>query len=221
MKNPLYTTEIYCDKMKRSLNDGNKTIDECYFAAQNGTSLYDLNCHNSNLRDEFNVYHHKKHYYPQANIALISVIILILTCFLALIFKKLRLSNLLASVVINNYFFFLNCKRFEQLNLTNRNLIYNLKLRRTISDVGLLLTIVTMILVDYLIRVQTKIETQKLDIPDEFMPTYLARTSWFVSPFGNNYGKNQLSFDWWIPICSFLPAFLIFTILFFEVELIG
>ena len=97
---------------------------------------------------------------------------------------------------------------------------------------GILLTILIMVLLDfYLIRAQTKIQTQKLDIPDNFMPTSTSRVSWIVSPFGGNYkGKNEefsgdfqkeAIFAWWIPVFSVMPASLIFVILFFEVELIG
>lgn len=60
---------------------------------------------------------------------------------------------------------------------------------------------------------------KKLDIPDHFTPTNLSRKSWFVSPFGTNIEGQE--FFWWIPLFAFLPAFLIWIILFFEVELIG
>ena len=92
-------------------------------------------------------------------------------------------------------------------------------MRRTISDVGVLCSIVIMVSVDYMVRMKTNINTQKLDIPHYLVPTNFSRTSWFVSPLGNNY-EDQI-FEWWIPLISFFPAFLIFIILFFEVELIG
>lgn len=94
-----------------------------------------------------------------------------------------------------------------------------MKLRRTLSDVGVLFSIVIMVGVDYMIRLRTDINTQKLDIPQELIPTNHTRTTWLVSPFGNCF-KDQI-FEWWIPLISFFPAFLIFIILFFEVELIG
>jgi hypothetical protein len=56
------------------------------------------------------------------------------------------------------------------------------------------------------------------------MPT--KHRSWLVSPFGNNYGKNE-NFEhmfeefYWVPIAALLPAFIIFIVLFFEVELTG
>ncbi len=62
--------------------------------------------------------------------------------------------------------------------------------------------------------------TKKLDIPIDFVPTKHERTSWFVSPVGNNYDENQ-RFVWWIPLAAMLPGLLVFVILFFEVELIG
>ncbi len=77
-----------------------------------------------------------------------------------------------------------------------------------------------MVAVDYSIRSQTQINTQKLDIPGNLLPTHSARLTWLVSPFGSNHSQRH-AFAWWIPVGSLLPAFLIFVILFFEVELIG
>ena len=74
-----------------------------------------------------------------------------------------------------------------------------------------------MVLVDYAIRNRTNITTQKLDVPDDLIPTRLNRTEWFVSPFGQDIE----TFQWWIPFLAFVPGLLIFIILFFEVELIG
>lgn len=71
-----------------------------------------------------------------------------------------------------------------------------------------------MMLVDYFIRRRTNINTQKLDIPDELSPT--KPRDWFVSPIGM---ETQLPV--WVPFISIIPAFLIFIVLFFEVELTG
>jgi hypothetical protein len=94
------------------------------------------------------------------------------------------------------------------------------QIRKFISDVGILFTILVMILVDYLVYSATKIQMQRVDIPNKFMPTNSTRTSWFVSPFGNNYTHEE-SLPWWIPLIAIFPAILIFVIVFFEIELIG
>lgn len=130
-------------------------------------------------------------HYPQPNIALISIILLFSTCAIALLLKKLRRSNFFGSII-----------------------------RRSLSDVGIILSIICMVLVDYLIREKTHINTQKLIIPDQLVPTHPIRKSWIVSPFGNNFDLNE-SFPEWIPFAAIFPAFLVFIVLFFEVELTG
>lgn len=71
-----------------------------------------------------------------------------------------------------------------------------------------------MMAVDYFIRQRTDINTQKLDIPDEIVPT--KPRDWFVSPLGT-----ESSLPLWVPFIAIIPAFLIFIVLFFEVELTG
>lgn len=61
---------------------------------------------------------------------------------------------------------------------------------------------------------------QKLEIPEELVPTNKLRKSWFVSPFGNNYETYQY-FPWWVPLVAIFPASIIFIVLFFEIELIS
>jgi hypothetical protein len=72
-----------------------------------------------------------KNYIPSPNIALLSLILLIGTCVLALSLKKLRHSVFFGSYV-----------------------------RRTLSDVGMLLSLVLMVLVDYLIQLKTGVITE-------------------------------------------------------------
>ena len=126
---------------------------------------------------------------PEPNLALISVSLLIGTCVIALVLKKLRRSRFFGSYI-----------------------------RRTLSDVGILISIVLMVLVDFLIKKKTNIDTQKLEIPENLVPTKNLRVSWFVSPFGNNY-ENFQYFPWWVPFASIFPASIIFIVLFFEIEL--
>lgn len=78
-----------------------------------------------------------------------------------------------------------------------------------------------MVFVDYIIQSKTGVITQKLDIPDGLVPTKY-RNSWLVSPLGNNFDgakspiNNKLPI--WVPFVAIFPAFLIFIVLFFEVE---
>ena len=91
------------------------------------------------------------------------------------------------------------------------------KARRTLSDVGLLISIILMAIVDNVIKAKTGVETPKLDIPDNtFSPTE-HRSTWLVSPFGTN----NIYFPFWIPVAAILPALLVFIVLFFELELTG
>ena len=52
------------------------------------------------------------------------------------------------------------------------------------------------------------------------IPTKPIRISWFVNPMGNNY-EAEMAFPIWVPFAAALPAFIIFIVLFFEVELTG
>jgi hypothetical protein len=77
-----------------------------------------------------------------------------------------------------------------------------------------------MVLVDFLINKKTNINTPKLEIPDRLTPTKSIREGWYISPFGNNYNQNK-ELPYWVPLAAAIPAFLIFVVLFFEVELTG
>ena len=85
---------------------------------------------------------------------------------------------------------------------------------------GIILSIICMVLVDLFIWKRTQIGTQKLVIPESLVPTHPIRKGWFVSPFGNNFDLDE-SFPFWIPLAALFPAFLVFIVLFFEVELTG
>ena len=131
---------------------------------------------------------------PVPNKALISFCLLVGTCGLALILKKLR-----------------------------RSVFFGSYIRRTLSDVGILVSIVLMVLFNRLIEGSTFVRTDKLEIPvDFYTPTDLARKGWLVSPFGGNFNTShskELEPQYWF--FAIFPAFLIFIVLFFEVEVIG
>ena len=107
------------------------------------------------------------------------------------------------------------------------------------SDIGILIAILAMVFANFLIEKETGIKSEvsfksllfisyfflvslfkKVDIPDTLTPTKAAlrNNTWFVSPLGSlTYTPLPL----WVPFAAALPAFLIFIVLFMEVELTG
>ena len=87
------------------------------------------------------------------------------------------------------------------------------------------ISIVLMVVVDYLIKQLTEIDTKKLDIPDNFDRPTDNRSSWLIHPFGNNFNTDNSHaaklLPFWVPFASILPALLVFIVLFFEVEVTG
>ena len=81
-------------------------------------------------RDE-NYANEKNHVNPNPNIALLSLILMIGTCVIALVLKKLR-----------------------------RSMFFGAYVRRTLSDVGMLISIILMVFVDYVIQSETGVITQ-------------------------------------------------------------
>lgn len=60
---------------------------------------------------------------------------------------------------------------------------------------------------------------KKVDIPSILTPTKEEyRKEWFISPLGN---EGFVNLPLWVPFASAIPAFLIFIVLFMEVELTG
>jgi hypothetical protein len=53
------------------------------------------------------------------------------------------------------------------------------------------------------------------------VPTKTTRTNWFINPFGNVFDETSPSLPIWVPFAASLPAFIIFIVLFFEIELTG
>lgn len=55
---------------------------------------------------------------------------------------------------------------------------------------------------------------QKLDIKDSLSPTSKKRYGWFINPMGS---KNSI--EVWMVFAAIIPAFLIFILLFMEIQL--
>lgn len=148
----------------------------------------------TNTCEMYTIHNKKPDHIPVPNKALISFCLLIGTCALAMCLKKLR-----------------------------RSVFFGSYIRRTLSDVGMFVSIVLMVLVDFYIEDKTKVITKKLNIPDDFhTPTDRTRRSWFVSPFGNNFIDDSsmvLEPQYWF--FSIFPALLVFIVIYFEVEVIG
>ncbi|RVE63268.1 hypothetical protein OJAV_G00164340 [Oryzias javanicus] len=80
------------------------------------------------------------------------------------------------------------------------------KVRSSISDFAVFLTIMVMVLVDYLVGVPSP----KLNVPDRFQPTSLSR-GWFISPLGPN--------PWWTLLVAALPALLCTILVFMDQQI--
>ncbi|XP_020566200.1 sodium bicarbonate cotransporter 3 isoform X4 [Oryzias latipes] len=80
------------------------------------------------------------------------------------------------------------------------------KVRSTISDFAVFLTIMIMVLVDYLVGVPSP----KLNVPDRFQPTSSTR-GWFISPLGPN--------PWWTLLVAALPALLCTILVFMDQQI--
>ncbi|XP_075867928.1 sodium bicarbonate cotransporter 3-like isoform X9 [Nelusetta ayraudi] len=80
------------------------------------------------------------------------------------------------------------------------------KVRSTISDFAVFITIMIMVLVDYLMG----IPSPKLDVPDRFEPTIRDR-GWIMDPLGPN--------PWWTLLVSALPALLCTILIFMDQQI--
>nr|XP_046254532.1 sodium bicarbonate cotransporter 3-like isoform X2 [Scatophagus argus] len=80
------------------------------------------------------------------------------------------------------------------------------KVRSTISDFAIFLTIMIMVLVDYLVGVPTP----KLNVPDRFEPTSNTR-GWLISPLGPN--------PWWTLLAAAVPALLCTILIFMDQQI--
>lgn len=80
------------------------------------------------------------------------------------------------------------------------------KVRSTISDFAVFLTIMIMVLVDYLVGVPSP----KLHVPDRFEPTSQNR-GWLISPLGPN--------PWWTLLAAAIPALLCTILIFMDQQI--
>uniref|UniRef100_A0A3Q1JB27 Anion exchange protein n=1 Tax=Anabas testudineus TaxID=64144 RepID=A0A3Q1JB27_ANATE len=80
------------------------------------------------------------------------------------------------------------------------------KVRSTISDFGVFITIMVMVMVDYLMG----IPSPKLNVPDRFEPTTKNR-GWLMDPLGEN--------PWWTLLVAALPALLCTILIFMDQQI--
>ncbi|XP_047460095.1 sodium bicarbonate cotransporter 3-like isoform X8 [Mugil cephalus] len=80
------------------------------------------------------------------------------------------------------------------------------KVRSTISDFAVFITIMVMVLVDYLMG----IPSPKLNVPDRFEPTSKNR-GWLMDPLGGN--------PWWTLLVAALPALLCTILIFMDQQI--
>ncbi|XP_051466030.1 sodium bicarbonate cotransporter 3 isoform X15 [Apus apus] len=80
------------------------------------------------------------------------------------------------------------------------------KVRSTISDFAVFLTIVIMVLIDYLVGVPSP----KLQVPEKFEPTQKDR-GWFIDPLGSN--------PWWTVLIAAIPALLCTILIFMDQQI--
>ncbi|XP_032541370.1 sodium bicarbonate cotransporter 3 isoform X4 [Chiroxiphia lanceolata] len=80
------------------------------------------------------------------------------------------------------------------------------KVRSTISDFAVFLTIVIMVLIDYFVG----IPSPKLHVPEKFEPTRKDR-GWFIDPLGSN--------PWWTLLVAAVPALLCTILIFMDQQI--
>lgn len=80
------------------------------------------------------------------------------------------------------------------------------KVRSTISDFAVFLTIVIMVVIDYLVGVPSP----KLHVPEKFEPTDKSR-GWIISPLGEN--------PWWTLLIAAIPALLCTILIFMDQQI--
>ncbi|KAM8978364.1 LOW QUALITY PROTEIN: anion exchange protein 2 [Sarcophilus harrisii] len=85
------------------------------------------------------------------------------------------------------------------------------RIRRVIGDFGVPIAILIMVLVDYSVE---DTYTQKLSVPSGFSVTAPEKRGWVIHPLGKNG-----DFPVWMMIASFLPAILVFILIFMETQI--
>ncbi|KAF5890403.1 sodium bicarbonate cotransporter 3 isoform X4, partial [Clarias magur] len=85
-------------------------------------------------------------------------------------------------------------------------LYFPTRVRSTISDFAVFLTIMIMVLLDYLVG----IPSPKLNVPDTFEPTSKGR-GWWMTPLGSN--------PWWTLLAAVIPALLCTILIFMDQQI--
>ncbi|XP_044535611.1 anion exchange protein 2 isoform X2 [Gracilinanus agilis] len=119
---------------------------------------------------------------PQPNTALLSLVLMAGTFFIAFFLRKFKNSRFFPG-----------------------------RIRRVIGDFGVPIAILIMVLVDYSIE---DTYTQKLSVPSGFSVTDPDKRGWVIHPLGKNG-----DFPVWMMIASFLPAILVFILIFMETQI--
>lgn len=91
--------------------------------------------------------------------------------------------------------------------------IFTHLVRRIVSDFGVLIAIVSMVLYYSL---SDDVSVSQLKVPDRLEMTKSERKSWFVNPMGTDNSMGVLSI-----MAAFIPAVLVSILIFMEVELTG
>lgn len=102
--------------------------------------------------------------------------------------------------------FFATCFLSSFLKQFKTKTYFPTKVRSTISDFAVFLTIVTMVLIDYLVGVPSP----KLHVPEKFEPTRKDR-GWIMDPLGTN--------PWWTLIAAAVPALLCTILIFMDQQI--
>ena len=129
MIDPIYTTEMYCTAKNRSSFEH---LNYSFGFQSNFSHSKNGDCDYYRI-ENYGTSSPKAYlpHLPSPNIALMSLILVVGTCGMALALKKLR-----------------------------RSVFFGAYVRRTFSDVGMLISIILMVTVDYLIETRTGLKTQ-------------------------------------------------------------
>ncbi|XP_021967352.2 anion exchange protein 2 [Folsomia candida] len=102
---------------------------------------------------------------------------------------------------------FIIAYKLKRLKLTN---FFPKKIRDILSDFGVPVAIIFMVMIDY----RCGVKTTKTQVPSGLSPTMPGKRGWVVSPFGI-----EKPFNYWMPLITILPGGLIFLIMFMTVEI--
>ena len=125
-EDPINKAEFYCQSNRSSFLYSDRRFSNMSPSSSSSPLIYEC----AMYEQERNVTEQMTLHEPRPNIALLSLILLIGTCCIALALKKLR-----------------------------RSVFLGARARRTLSDVGMLISIILMAIVDSVIKAKTGVET--------------------------------------------------------------